>query len=363
MERDTSRPVAAAEPQPRSATPDAAVPDHADVIALRHRPGEALRPGDLVAEQRPLPPPGPGEVVVRNLVTSVDPYQLRMLRGSPEVTPVAIGEPVPANSVGVVVASRDPAVPVGAQVATYTGWQSYATTTVAPTEIADPALGGPLDWISVLSTTGVTAYIGMHDIGQVQAGQTVLVSAATGAVGGVAVQLAKAAGARVVAIAGGRPRTEHAQQVLGADAAVDYRAPGFADRLKQAAGRAGVDLFYDNVGGSQLTLALSVMRNYGTVVLCGSVSSYARPDDPDARADLRDAVFKRITLRGFIVSDHYPERLLPVRAELAALLRSGQVRAVVSEFEGLDSAPEALSSVFDHGSPYIGRRVVRIAAG
>ncbi|HMG65071.1 MAG TPA: NADP-dependent oxidoreductase, partial [Streptosporangiaceae bacterium] len=355
-------PAAGHGPARHPAAQDAAVPDHADVIALRHRPGPALSPGDLVAERRPLRPPGPGEVVVRNVVTSVDPYQLRMLRGSPEVTPVAIGEPVPANSVGYVVRSLDPAVPVGAQVATYTGWQSYATTTVAPTEITDPALGGPLDWISVLSTTGVTAYVGMHDIGQVQAGQTVLVSAATGAVGGVAVQLAKAAGARVIAIAGGRQRTEHAAQVLGADAAVDYRDPAFGDQLKQAAG-AGIDLFYDNVGGRQLTLALSVMRNYGNVVLCGSVSSYARPDDPDARADLRDAVFKRITLRGFIVSDHYPERLLPIRSELGALLRSGQVRAVVSEFKGLGSAPEALSSVFDHGSPYIGRRVVRIAAG
>jgi hypothetical protein len=338
------------------------VPADADLITLHRRPGPALRPGDLVAERRPLRPPGPGEVVVRNLVTTVDPYQLRMLRGSPEVTPMAIGEPVPANSVGIVVRSEDPGVPVGTQVATYTGWQSYATTTVAPTDIADRALGGPLDWISVLSTTGVTAYVGMHDIGQVQAGQAVLVSAASGAVGGVAVQLAKAAGAHVVAIAGGKQRSEHARQVLGADAAVDYRDPAFPDQLKQAAG-AGIDLFYDNVGGRQLTLALSVMRNYGNVVLCGSVSSYARPDDPDARADLRDAVFKRITLRGFIVSDHYPERLLPIRAELAALLRSGQVRAVVSEFEGLGSAPEALGTVFDHGSPHIGRRVVRIAAG
>lgn len=121
------------------------VPSHADVIVLNHRPGPALRPGDLMLERRPLRPPGPGEAVVRNLITSVDPYQLRMLRGSPEVTPVAIGEPVPANSVGIVVASEDPAVPVGAQVATYPGWQSYATTTIAPTEIADPALGGPLE--------------------------------------------------------------------------------------------------------------------------------------------------------------------------------------------------------------------------
>jgi hypothetical protein len=338
------------------------VPSHADVIVLHRRPGPSLRPGDLVPECRLLRPPGPGEVVVRNIVTSVDPYQLRMLRGSSEVTPVAIGEPIPANSVGIVVRSEDPGVPVGAQVATYTGWQAYATTTITPTEIADPALGDPLEWISVLGTTGVTAYVGTHDIGHVQAGSSVLVSAATGAVGGVAVQLAKAAGARVVAIAGGRHRTDHAVQVLGADVAVDYRDPLFPELLEQAAGE-GIDVFFDNVGGRQLTLALSVLKDHGSVVLCGSVSSYARPDDPDAGADLTDAVFKRITLRGYIVSDYYPQRLYPIRAELAALLRAKRLRAVVSEFTGLEQAPEALATVFDRGSPYIGRRVVRISGG
>jgi NADPH-dependent curcumin reductase CurA len=106
-----------------------------------------------------------------------------------------------------------------------------------------------------------------------------------------------------------------------------------------------------------------VMNNHGNVVLCGQVSSYARADDPDACASLRDAVFKRITLRGFIVSDFYPRRLLPIRAELAALVRARRLRVVVNEFDGLDRAPEALASVFDRGSPHIGRRVVRIAAG
>jgi len=312
------QPATPADSGPQAKILDMSVPSHADVIVLHRRPGPALLPGDLAPERRPLPPPSAGEVVVRNVVTSVDPYQLRMLRGSPEVTPAAIGEPVPANSVGIVVASEDPGVPVGAQVATYTGWQSYATTTIAPTEIADPALGGPLEWISVLGTTGVTAYVGLHDIGHVRAGHTVLVSAATGAVGGVAVQLAKAAGARVVAIAGGRHRTEHAVRVLGADAAVDYRDPAFPEHLEQAAGE-GIDVFFDNVGGRQLTLALSVLKNHGTVVLCGSLSSYARPDDPEAGANLTDAVFKR--LRGFIVSDYYPKRLLPIRAKLAALAR------------------------------------------
>jgi NADPH-dependent curcumin reductase CurA len=258
------------------------------------------------------------------------------------------------------VQSEDPDVPVGTQVATYTGWQSYATTKIAPTEVADPALGGPLEWLSVLSTTGITAYVGMHDVGGVQAGHNVLVNAASGAVGGVAVQLAKAAGARVVAVAGGAARTEHAVTALGADVAVDYLDPAFPDQLVTAAGD-GFDIFFDNVGGRQLTLALSVMKHYGNVVLCGQVSSYADPNRPDAGADLHDAVFKRITLRGYIVSDYNPTRLVPIRHEIAALVRTQQVRAIVSEFDGLDRAPEALASLFDRGSPYIGRRIVRIS--
>jgi NADPH-dependent curcumin reductase CurA len=336
------------------------VPSQSDVIVLHRRPGTTLQPGDLVTERRPLRPPGPGEVVVRNLVTSVDPYQLRMMRGSAEVTPLAVDDPIPANTVGVVEQSEDPSVPVGTQVATYTGWQTYATTTVAPTDLADPALGGPVEWISVLSTTGITAFVGIHDVGNIQAGQTVLISASTGAVGGVAVQLAKAAGARVIATAAGADRIDHAVRVLGADIALDYRDPAFPAQLATASGD-GIDLYYDNVGGRQLTLALSVLKNFGNVVLCGSVGSYANPDDPDARADLRDAVFKRITLRGFIVSDFYPQRLLPIRAELASLLQTKQLRVVVSEFDGLESAPEALATVFDRGSPQIGRRVVRIS--
>jgi NADPH-dependent curcumin reductase CurA len=338
------------------------LPDTGQVIVLKRRPEASLGPDDLVLERRPVRAPEAGEVVVHNLLTTVDPYQLRMFRGSAEVTPLALGDPVPANSVGVVVQSADPAVPAGTQVATYTGWQEYATTKIAPTEVADPALGGPLEWISVLGTTGLTAYVDMHDVGNAQADQTVLVSAATGAVGGVAVQLAKAAGARVIATAGGKDRIDHAVNVLGADAAIDYRAEGFAQRL-EAAARDGIDLFFDNVGGSQLTVALSVMKDYGTIVLTGSVSSYDKPDDPDAKSDLRAAVFKRLKLQGFIVSDFYPTRLLPIRDELAALIRTHQLKVITNEFDGLHRAPEALATVFERGSPHIGRRVVRIAPG
>jgi hypothetical protein len=194
----------------RHDVPDGVVPSHTDLIVLNRRPGAALLPGDLVSDRRLLRAPGPGEVVVRNIVTSVDGDQLRMLCGCSGRARVAIGDPIPATSVGLVVRSEDPAVPVGTQVATRTGWQAYATITVTPTEIADSRLGGPLEWISLLDRPGVLAYLGMHHVGRVRAGSTVLVSEGASAMGAVAVQLASAAGARVVAIVGGRYRSGHA---------------------------------------------------------------------------------------------------------------------------------------------------------
>jgi NADPH-dependent curcumin reductase CurA len=217
------------------------------------------------------------------------------------MTPVAVGESVPPDCVGIVVNFGDAGVPVGTQVATYTGWQAYATTTIGPAETADPALGGPLERISVMGTTGVTAYAGIHDIGQVGAGASVLISAATSAVGGVAVQLAKSAAAS------SRSRSPYSG-----------------------------------------TTAVSC---------CAGRSAASRPDDPEAGTDLRDAVFTRITLRGYVVSEYYPERLQPVRAEMAAMLHAKRMGAVVSEGAGPDRAPEALATVFGRGSPYIGRPI------
>jgi NADPH-dependent curcumin reductase CurA len=338
------------------------VPSEGAAVVLARRPGAVLQDGDLVLERRAIRPAGPGEVVVHNVVTTVDPLQLQTLRGSTDIAAVGIGDPVAANSVGFVVQSRDPRAPVGTQVATYTGWQEYATTTLDPTELADPALGDPLRWISLLGTTGLTAYVGMHEVGRVQPGHHVLVNAASGSVGGVAVQLAKAAGARVVAIAGGQDRVAHAVEALGADVAADYRAADFPDRLMAAAG-AGFDLFFDNVGGSQLTVGLSAMKDFGLIVLCGAVGSYAAADQSAALSDLRAAVFKRVTLRGFLVGDFYPQRLTAMREELSALANDGKLRQIVTEFSGLERAPEVLASLFERGTSYLGRRVIRIAPG
>jgi NADPH-dependent curcumin reductase CurA len=359
------------------------VPSHADLIVLNRRPGAVLLPGDLVRDRRALPKPAPGEVVVRNILTTVDGEQLPLLRGFGRAQ-VAIGDPIPATSIGRVVRSADPAVPVGTQVRTSTGWQTFATTRIASDEIADRRLGSPLEWVSVLDTTGVVAYLGIHDIGGVRPGATVVVTEAAGALGAAAVQLAGAAGARVVAMVGGRYRVRRDVEVLGADTVVDYLEPGFPGHLRAAVGE-GVDLFFDNSGDQHLQLALSVIKDQGSIVLCGPGPEVVRPGYPDPDGESTPGVMKRVTLRGhlvgqrtggrlhpiraelaattrsYVVSDDYAARLAEIRADLAQLVRAKRLRAMVSESEGLDRAPAALAIAAGRGLSLAGRCVVWIS--
>jgi len=329
------------------------VPTEANAITLARHPGERADRHDFTLVRRPVRRPRAGEVVVHNLVTSVDPYQLGMLRTSRQP-----GDIVDAGCVGVVVESRDPQAPVGTQVATYSGWLEYVTWTLADTELAPRELGDELDWIHVLGTPGVTAYVGMHDVAGVQPGWTVAVTGAAGAVGGVAVQVAKAAGARVIAIAGGSRRVEHTVQRLGADVGLDYRSDNFTEQFRDAAA-GGLDLFFDNVGGPTLDTAVSLLSDRGQAVVSGTVSTFeARPE---VSFGPEDSNFVRGKIRSFHVADYYATRLAAVRTELARMLRSGEVTTIVSEFQGLESAPLAFETVFTSGSSYVGKRAVRIA--
>jgi NADPH-dependent curcumin reductase CurA len=363
------------------------MPTHADLIVLNRRPGTVLLPGDLARDRRALPEPAPGQVVLRNILTTVDEGQLPALRGFGR-TQVAIGDPVPATSIGRVVVSADPAVPVGTRVRTSTGWRTFATTTITRDQVADCSPGGPLEWVTVLDEPGVVAYLGIHDIGRVRAGATVLVTEAGSAMGGAAVQLARAAGARVVAMVGGRHRVSRAVGVLGADAVVDYLEPVFPRQLRAAVGD-GVDLFFDNSGDQHLQLALSVIRDRGSIVLCGAGAGAGADTtgSGDRCAGSMPGVMRHVTLSGHIVGRQTGGRLYPVCAELAAtmrshvvsdrcdgrlpgiraelghLVRANRLRAVVTEFEGLDRAPAALAAVTGRGLAVAGRCVVWVSEG
>ncbi len=248
-------------------------------------------------------------------------------------------------------------MPVGSWVVTPSGWAGGATLAVGPDAIVGIGAGDDLARMSVLGMTGITAWIGLHEIAHIAEGETVLVNAAAGAVGGTVIQLAKAAGCRVIAVAGGRAKRDFVVDELGADIGLDYLADDFADRLRDATAD-GLDVVFDNVNGPQLGMVLPHVEPFGRVVLCGRIGAYG----PDNAVDVSIAVQNRLTLTGFIVSDHaasWPR----YRNELAKVLDAGQLRAVTQVSDGLDSAPRVFASLFEPGNSVIGKRLVRIQPG
>ncbi|GAA4266030.1 NADP-dependent oxidoreductase [Frondihabitans peucedani] len=264
-----------------------------------------------------------------------------------------------SNCVGLVVASRDERAPVGTQVATYSGWTEYATLRLEDNDLADPDMGDERDWIQTLGTPGVTALIGLRDVARLQGGEVVAISGAAGAVGGVAVQVAKAAGARVISIAGGPSRVRHTVDTLGADLGLDYTSPDFDEQLAQASA-GGIDIFFDNVGGKLLERMIGHLGTHGRAVISGTISTYAGGSDNGITIDTADLLLERKIVQAFNVGDHYAASLLPARETLAAGIRNGSIKTVVTEYDGLGSAPEALAAVFRSGSGDVGKRIVRI---
>ncbi|MCS5717726.1 NADP-dependent oxidoreductase [Herbiconiux sp. CPCC 205763] len=336
------------------------IPRETRAVILARSVGDSIQESDFSVTTLPVADLEDGQVLVRNLVTSVDPYHLRLLRGGNGHGNQLVGLPLMANCVGVVVASKDPDVEVGTQVANYTGWVEYAVTEIAPTDIASPRMGDEADWLNTLGTPGVAAYIGLHDVGNVTAGDVVVVTGAAGSVGGLAAQIAKAAGAHVIGVASGEERVRHMVGNLKVDAGLDRLAPDFDDQFRVATAH-GIDLFFDNVGGQLLEMAIPLLAVGGRAVISGTVSTYGGGTRTSVELDVPTMMLNRTTVRAFNVADYYAERLLPAREELSELLKTGAVKNVVTEFQGLESAPRALASVFESGTDYVGKRIVRIA--
>jgi NADPH-dependent curcumin reductase CurA len=305
----------------------------------------------------PVQAPEDGQVLVRKLLTSVDPHMgvaMRDLASYGHAYPE--GEPVTADSLGVVIASRNPGIEPGAWMLNSSGWREYATVPGDPAQLADPELGDDVAWMSVLGMTGITAWTAVREIGSVRAGETVAVTAAAGAVGGVAVQLARDAGARVVGIAGGERKRRHLQEVLGADIAIDYTAGNLASQLSQITG--GIDVVVDLVGGSQLAATLPLLNNHARVALVGRLGALA--EGTAAAVDISVAVPRRVRFEGFVIIDSLP-RWPAIRRELAFRLRVGRLQTVTTVTDGLKQAPDALAELFTTRAPHLGKRLIRIA--
>lgn len=326
------------------------------VVTFARRPEGMPDAGCFALEARPLPALGAGEVLVENHYLSLDPYIRMRMETKDSYAPVmAIGETMVGRTAGRVIESREPAVPVGSWVVGRLGWQDYSVCTRADLQFIHPERAPISAYLGSLGSTGITAWVGLVHIGRVAEGESVLVSAASGAVGSVVGQLAKARGCRVVGIAGGARKCAVVRERFGFDDCVDYKSDDFDDRLRAAAGD-GFDIYFDNVGGRIFDAALLLMRQNGRIPLCGLVSQY-NATEPYGVRNMREVFNKRLTIRGFVISDHRDVWDAATR-ELEQAYADGRLVYEETIVDGLENAPRAFIDMLGGGN--VGKQLVRI---
>src|SRR5271170_2634991 len=307
-------------------------------VLLKRRPTGAPTTADFDLADGPMPDPGAGEAQVRGIYLSLDPYMRGRISGVRSYAkPTQIGDVIEGRVVGQVVRSRDPAFRDGDYAGGGYGWQLYSTVPASGLLKLDPAEAPISTALGILGMPGLTAYIGLADIGQPKAGETVVISAASGAVGAVAGQLAKRAGARVVGIAGGAQKCRYVVEELGFDAAIDHQGDLGAALDRACPG--GIDVYFENVGGAVQQAIFPRLNDFARMVMCGMISEY-NATSPRPGPNLGAVIRKRIKIQGFIVSDQR-QRAGEFRAMAAPLVKRGQLKYREDIVDGLDRAPEA----------------------
>ena len=325
---------------------------------LKSRPVGRITPDDFELVEAPVPTAGAGEAVARLLYLSLDPTnRIWVTDAESYLPPVQIGEVMRGGGIARIVESNTSQYAVGVLVTGLTGWQDYVL--LDGSAMVQPVPAGlsvpPEVFLGVLGVTGLTAYFGLLDIGQPQAGETVVISAAAGATGSVAGQIAKIKGCRVVGIAGGDRKCRWLTDELGFDAAVDYKAAGWPARLREACPN-GIDVNFENVGGEIMDEVMSQMNLNGRVALCGLISGYNSGEPMRGRFDL--LLTKRLQVRGFIVLDFLP-RFAEGVVQLAQWYAEGRVKHRDTVVAGLEQAPTALNMLFDGGN--LGKLLIKVA--
>jgi NADPH-dependent curcumin reductase CurA len=324
-------------------------------VLLASRPSGWVSEANFRIEEAPLPQPEHGEVLVRNLWLSLDPYMRgRMSDAKSYVKGVELGEVMVGQTAGEVVASKHEKFKEGDKVLTQLGWQLYGTTREAMRVDEKRA---PLScYLGVLGMPGMTAYFGLKEIGQPKPGETVVVSAASGAVGSVVGQLARIWGCRAVGIAGGAAKCDYVRRELGFDACIDYKAGNLAAALKEVCPK-GVDVYFDNVGGEVFDTLLARMNPHSRVVVCGLISDY-NATQPYAIRNWRVVFVNRIRLQGMIVFD-WKERYGEALDTLAGHFGQGRLKYRESVVEGLENAPRGLIALLKGEN--FGKQLVKLA--
>jgi len=326
-------------------------------IRLASRPQGEPTPANFEFATVDLPDPAPGEVLVRNLCVSVDPYMRgRMNEGKSYVPPFELGKAMQGGAVGRVVASNDAKLPVGTHVFSMFGWREAFVAPAAQLQVVDVTLAPASAYLGILGVTGFTAWVGLFRIAKLQDGETVFVSGGAGAVGMAACQMAKLHGCRVLASAGTGEKVAFLRNELKVDFAFNYREGDPLGHLKKGAPE-GLHVYFDNTGGPQLEAALWALRDYGRVAMCGGIAGYNIPV-PGPR-NMMLIIGKRLRLEGYIVMDWMKE-LPSFFAEAVPALQSGKLINRETVVEGLDAAPGAFMDLLHSGAGNIGKMVVKL---
>lgn len=325
-------------------------------IVLVSRPQGIPQPENFRMEEVEIPELNEDEVLIRHSWLGLAPAaRLRMTEQASYREPMELGDVVYGQAVGSVVASRDPELPVGTSVMSISGgWQEYSIGTAKSLVVIDEAIAPPNVWLGALGTSGMTAYVGLLDLGKPREGETVVVSAASGAVGSNVGQIARLKGLRVVGIAGGKEKVRHLTEKLGFDAAVDYQDADFADQL-HAACPSGADIYFDNVGGSVRDAVWPVMNQGGRIVVCGLIAEYN--DNRQGGPGWFPILSKRLTIQGFIMSDHL-HRQQAFLQDMGQWIRDGHIQVQEDVSEGLESVVPAFIRLL--AGKKFGKSIVRL---
>ena len=313
---------------------------------LAARPVGMLKRSDWTFAEEPLPEPKEGELLVQVLHISLDPAMRMWLNDVRSYTPpVGIGELMRALGVGIVTASRNPRFSAGDHVSGLFGVQEYALTDGGRETKVDTKTAPLPKYLSALGMPGMTAYFGLLDTGQPKPGETVVVSAAAGAVGSLVGQIAKITNCRVVGIAGGAEKCRYIVHELGFDAAIDYKSADVKQSLQKHCPK-GIDVYFDNVGGTILEAALSNLARGARVVICGAISQYNNTGPMAGPRNYMSLLTNRATMKGMLVFD-YVDRYPQAKAEMARWMAAGKLKSREDIVEGLETFPETLLKLFN----------------
>ncbi|HXO18368.1 MAG TPA: NADP-dependent oxidoreductase [Thermoanaerobaculia bacterium] len=329
-------------------------------VRLAARPSGLPERSDWELTEEPIPTPGPGELVTSVSHVSLDPAMRGWMNaGASYIEPVEIGDVMRAATVGRVLTSEHPGFAPGDHVYGTFGVQEYALSDGKGVMKIDPSLAPPPTYLGTLGLSGLTAYFGLLDVGELQEGDTVVVSGAAGAVGSAAGQIAKIKGARVVGIAGGETKCRWLTDELGFDAAIDYKAQDVRRALREAA-PAGVDLFFDNVGGEILDAVLTRLARGARIVICGAVSQYNATDGVRGPDNYLSLLVARASMTGMVIFDYAP-RFAEAARELGAWLADGRLISREHIVEGgVEAFPDALLKLF--AGENTGKLVLRVGS-